>query len=35
MNINVTKEAKNMIRKTLEDKNIIDPVVRIYVAGFG
>ncbi len=35
MNIKVTKEAKDMIKKTLEDKDIMEPVVRIYVAGFG
>lgn len=35
MNINVTKEAKDMIKKTLEDKNVTNPVVRIYMAGFG
>lgn len=35
MNIKVTDEAKKMIQKTLSDKDLKDPVVRVYIAGFG
>jgi len=35
MNIKITDEAKKMIKKTLSDKDLVDPVIRIYVAGFG
>lgn len=35
MNIKVTDEAKKMIQKTIGDKDIAEPVVRVYVAGFG
>jgi Fe-S cluster assembly iron-binding protein IscA len=35
MNINITDKAKEMIKKTLNDKKINDPVIRIYIAGIG
>lgn len=35
MNIKVTEKAKKMIKETLSDKDLVDPVIRIYVAGFG
>lgn len=35
MNINITDKAKEMIKKTLEDKEIENPVVRVYIAGMG
>lgn len=35
MNIKITDKAKEMIKKTLDDQNISDPVVRIYIAGLG
>ena len=35
MNIKITSEAKKMIQKTLNDKDVTNPVVRIYAAGFG
>lgn len=35
MNINITDKAKEMIKKTLEDKKIENPVIRVYIAGMG
>lgn len=35
MNINITDKAKEMIKKTLDDKKIENPVIRVYIAGMG
>jgi Fe-S cluster assembly iron-binding protein IscA len=35
MNINITDKAKEMIKKTIGNQNITDPVIRIYIAGLG
>lgn len=35
MNLNITDKAKEMIKKTLDDQNVNDPVIRIYIAGLG
>lgn len=35
MNINITDKAKEMIQKSLEDKKIEKPVIRVYIAGMG
>ena len=35
MNIKITDKAKEMIRETIDKKGVSDPVIRIYIAGFG
>ncbi len=35
MNIKITDKAKEMIRETIDKKGVSDPVIRIYISGFG
>lgn len=35
MKIKVSDKAKEMIKKTIDEKNIIEPNIRIYISGIG
>jgi len=35
MKIKVSNKAKEMIQKTIDEKNITEPNIRIYISGIG